>query len=81
MFGSKDTRPPLERALEAATGLKPGTWESVETLALLAIELADRPEARELVASAHAAAASLKSGSWDSVRALVWLERATHAVS
>ncbi|KRB38950.1 hypothetical protein [Microbacterium sp. Root180] len=79
MFG-KDQRDPLERALEGAAGLKAGTWESVETLSMLAIEISDRPEARELVARARAAAESLKSGAWDGTRALVWLARAIREV-
>ena len=43
-MGRRDERPPVPRALEAATGLKPGSWESVEALALLAIEAGGRPE-------------------------------------
>lgn len=80
MFGTDDHRDPAERALEAAAGLKPGAWESVETLSLLAIEVADRPEARQLLASAQTAAASLKAGTYQAVRALAWLSRATREV-
>ncbi|GAA2477172.1 hypothetical protein [Terrabacter carboxydivorans] len=37
-----DGRPPLQRALDAAAGLRAGSWESVEALALLAIEAGAR---------------------------------------
>lgn len=33
-----DQRSPLEQALDAASGLKPGSWASVEALSMLAIE-------------------------------------------
>ncbi|HET7682426.1 MAG TPA: hypothetical protein VFK34_02010, partial [Marmoricola sp.] len=71
-----DDRPPLDRALEAVPGLRAGSWESVEALALLAIEARDRPESTSLRDAAHAAAAGLKAGTWESVRALACLARA-----
>ena len=77
MFGRRhDQRPPLERALDAAGGLKPGAWPSVEALALLSIEAKGRPVAEQLYQSALEASAGLSEGSWDSVRALAWLARA-----
>jgi hypothetical protein len=77
MFGHRhDERPPLQRALEAAASLKPGTWESVESLAVLAIECKGTPEADHLYQTASRAAAELKAGTYDSVRALAWLNRA-----
>ncbi|RNL64181.1 hypothetical protein EFK50_06515 [Nocardioides marmoriginsengisoli] len=76
MFGSSsDERPPLERAQEAASGLTAGTWESVEALALLAIEV-QGPEGARLYELARTKAAKLKSGDWSSVRALTLLARA-----
>lgn len=71
-----DDRPPLRRALEAASSLKPGTWESVESLALLAIECKGTPDADHLYQTASHAAAQLKAGTYGSVRALAWLHRA-----
>jgi len=73
-----DGRPPLHRALDAAAGLRAGSWESVESLALLAIEAGARglPESGALLESAHTAAAGIKAGSYDSVRALAVLARA-----
>ena len=71
-----DDLPPLERALDAAMSLKPGSWESVEALALLAIEARQRPEFASLRQAAHTAAAGLKPGTWASVRALACLARA-----
>jgi hypothetical protein len=62
--------------VDAAVGLKPGSWESVEVLAMLAIEAKDLPECARLHRAAQQAAAGLKVGSWDSVRALTWLARA-----
>ena len=77
MFGKRtDDRPPLEKALEAAAGLKPGSWTSVEALALLAVEAAGRPEAHTLHDQAVEASHGLAPGSWDSVRALAVLARA-----
>jgi hypothetical protein len=76
MAKQPDTRPPLRRALDTAAGLKAGTWESVEALALLAIEAGERAEASSLRDAAHRAAAGLKAGTWESVRALGWLARA-----
>lgn len=75
-WGRKDERPPLERGLEAATGLKAGSWASVEALCMLSIEAKGRPESEVLYTSARRASANLASGSWDSVRALAWLVRA-----
>lgn len=66
----------LDRALATASGLKPGSWESVESLAILAFAARDRPEAAQLLDTAHRAAAGLKSGTWQAVRALAWLARA-----
>jgi hypothetical protein len=78
VFGKRqDVGPPLERALEAASGLKAGTWASVEALSMLSIEALDRPEAENLYESALDASTGLSSGgSWESVRALTWLARA-----
>lgn len=77
MFGQRhDERSPLQRALDAASSLKPGSWESVESLALLAIECRGTPDAEHLYQSASRAAAQLKAGTYDSVRALAWLNRA-----
>lgn len=77
MFAKRqDGRTPLEKALDAASGLKPGSWESVEALSMLAVEAQGRPEAESLYASAVDAATGLKPGSWESVRALTWLARA-----
>lgn len=71
-----DERPPLHRALAAAASLKAGSWESVEALALLAIEARDLPDGAAAHDAARAAAAGLRPGSWDSVRALACLARA-----
>ncbi len=60
-----DERPPLQRALGAVAGVKAGSWESVEALALLAIEAKGLPECTSLRDAAHAAAAGLKSGTWE----------------
>jgi hypothetical protein len=77
VFGKRPhERPPLDQALEAAASLKPGTWESVETLSMLAVEAKGRPEAAGLYESAVDASTGLKPGSWESVRALTWLARA-----
>lgn len=65
----------LDRALTTARGLKPGTWESVEALAIASMA-ADRPEARQLLEAAEATSATLKAGTWEAVRALAWLSRA-----
>jgi hypothetical protein len=75
-WGRKDERAALERALEAAAGLKVGTWSSVEAFAMLAIEAQGRPEAETLYERARSASTSLPAGSWESVRALTWLARA-----
>lgn len=77
----QDKLPPLDRALYAAANLKAGTWESVEALAVLAIEAKGRSECASLQHSAHSAAAGLKAGSWDSVRALSFLARADRELS
>lgn len=66
----------LDRALTVAGGLTAGSWESVETLALLAIEARNRPEAATLLEAATSAASRLKAGTWESTRALTWLARA-----
>ncbi|GAA3542460.1 hypothetical protein AFL01nite_09720 [Aeromicrobium flavum] len=66
----------LDRALATAAGLKPGTWEAVESLALLAIEASGRPEASGLLDTARTTAGRLKPGTWEAVRALTWLARA-----
>lgn len=65
----------LERALTAARGLKPGTWESVEALAIASMT-AGHPESTQLLELARATAARLKAGTWEAVRALAWLSRA-----
>ena len=73
-----DAGPPLERALHTVDGLKAGSWESVETCALLGLELlaAGRyDDAERLHQQAAAAAGSLKPGGWESARALTWLAR------
>jgi hypothetical protein len=72
--------PALERALATASGLKPGTWESVEILAFLTLETAGTQEAVALLAAARGAASRLKSGTWESARALAWLARAEREV-
>ena len=72
--------PSLERALATASALKPGSWESVEALALLSLETAATEEALELLEAARGAASRLKSGTWESVRALSWLTRAERQV-
>lgn len=71
-----DGHSPLTRAVDTVAGLKAGTWESVETLAMLAIEAKDLPEGTRIHTAAQQAAATLKTGSWESVRALTWLARA-----
>ena len=80
MPSSQTNQPTLERALATARGLKPGSWESVEALALLALDTAGTPEALALLEAASEAAARLKSGTWESARALVWLARAEREV-
>ena len=75
-FGRRDERDPLERALEAAAGFKAGTWESVQSFAMLAVEARGRPEADRLYDQALDASQTLKSGSWESIQALTWLARA-----
>jgi hypothetical protein len=71
-----DDGPPLQRAIGAVSGLKAGSWDSVEALALLAIEARGHPDCASLRDAAHRAAAGLKAGSWESVRALACLARA-----
>jgi len=73
-------QPALERALATAAGLKAGTWESVEALALLAVEVSGTPQAIGLLEAAGKAAAQLRPGNWESVRALAWLARAQRKV-
>lgn len=72
-MGRQDDRPPLVRALEAAGGLKAGTWGSVEALCVLAIETKDLPDGAMILTSARSVASALKAGTWESVRALAWL--------
>ena len=81
MRKQSDELPPLSRALDAAAGLKPGTWESVEALALLAIEARDLPECGALLDAAHTTASRLKPGTWASVQALACLARADRELS
>ena len=66
----------LARSLETARGLKPGTWDAVEALSILAVEARGLPDGSQLLALAQATASRLKSGSWEAVRALAWLSRA-----
>ncbi|MBK9101696.1 MAG: hypothetical protein IPM90_09335 [Austwickia sp.] len=69
-----------DRAAAVASDLKPGTWESVETLALLALAARDRPKDAALwCRAAEECAARLKPGGWASVRALALLSMATRA--
>lgn len=75
-MGRRDERAPLVRALDAANGLKPGTWESVEALSVLALECGRSPEGVQILDAARAAAGGLKAGTWESVRALALLARA-----
>lgn len=75
-MGHRDERTPLERAFEAAAGLKAGTWEAVEALSWLAVEAAGTPAAGPLHQKAADTAAGLKHGTWESVRALSLLARA-----
>lgn len=77
IFGRSDDRDPLVRALEAAAGFKVGTWESVQSYAMLAIEASGRPEADQLYDQALDASRKLQSGSWESIQALAWLARAS----
>ena len=77
----RDTRPPLDRALDAVASLEPGTWPAVEAPALLAIEARDRPEGVQLLAQARSTAAGLQAGSWDSITALALLHRADREVA
>jgi hypothetical protein len=77
VFGKRrDGRAPLEQALDAAAGLKAGSWASVEALSMLAIEATGRAEAETLYNSALDASGRLSPGSWEGVRALAWLARA-----
>lgn len=80
MPSNQAQQPALERALAAASGLKPGSWESVETLALLSLETAGTQQAVALLEAASRAASRLKSGTWESARALAWLARAEREV-
>ena len=66
----------LARSLQTAHGLRPGTWEAVEALSILAMEARGLPDGSQLLAAAQATASRLKSGSWEAVRALAWLSRA-----
>lgn len=70
----------LDQVLSTAAGLKAGSWESVEALAVLALAARERPdEAASLVRRASDAAARVKPGGWESVRALAWLSIAARA--
>lgn len=69
----------LACALETADRLKAGGRESVETLAMLAVELGDDHAAGRVLATARQAADSLKPGTWESVRALTWPAKAERA--
>lgn len=81
MSPRSDNAPPFPRAMSAASGLKAGSWESVESLAVLSLAARGRPESKELYERAAEAAADLRAGSWTSVRALAWLARAQRAVA
>lgn len=81
MTSSHNNQPTLERALATARRLKPGTWKSVETLALLALETAAAPDGAAFLEAASSAASQLKAGNWESARALAWLARAEREVS
>jgi hypothetical protein len=61
---SNDRMPPLERALASAARLKEGTGESVEALALLAIQARDRPDAMAILDRALDAVASQERCKW-----------------
>ncbi len=81
VFGRRnDTRDPLERALEAAGGLKAGSWASVRALSLLSVAARGRPEAATLCEAAREAAGGLLDGSWESVEALACLASAERAL-
>ncbi|MCB0913056.1 MAG: hypothetical protein KDB60_15710 [Propionibacteriaceae bacterium] len=71
-----DGRSALDLALDTVSGLKPGSWESVEALAMLAIEARARPEGLPLLDAARSSASGLLAGSWQSARALAWIARA-----
>ena len=71
-----DQRAAEVRAFEAAAKAKLGTWESVESAAILVLACPTNPESRRLLAAAETAAEGLKAGTWDSVRALAWLAKA-----
>ena len=77
IFGRRDERDPLIRALEAAASLKIGTWESVMSYAMLAVEANGSPEADVLYDRALEASRTLQSGSQASIQALTWLARAS----
>jgi len=66
----------LTRAAATARGLKPGSWEAVESLAVLAIASAGTPEAATWLETASRTAEKLRPGTWEAVRALAWLARA-----
>lgn len=73
MPSSSESQEPVQRATEAARGLKPGTWESVEALAFLALAAKGSPDAMRFYESALDASRSLKAGTWPAVRALAVL--------
>ena len=76
MSHQTDPSSPLTRALASVAGLKAGSWDSVEALAVLAVEARDLPDSARLLETAHQAAANLKVGTWQAVRALALLARA-----
>lgn len=78
MLGRRsDEGAPLARAVQAAAGLKAGTWESVEALAYLAVASKASPDGAAALRQATDTAAGLKAGTWESVRALAVLAWAT----
>ena len=77
MFSARDDRPALDRAIEVARGLRSGSWEAVESWAIIALASQD-PAHLDV---ARSAAAGLRSGSWQSARALAWVARAERELS
>lgn len=66
----------LARSLETAGELKPGTWDAVKALSILAMEARASSDGAGSLTAAQATASRLKSGSWEAVTALAWLSRA-----